>query len=726
MRRPAKRTAIGLWPLLGGMLVPLALLVLVFSVADHRLLAGRWPFSISNAEVDAYAALLDLRPEDRGEARAEIYRFGGSKKDAACLMDHTGPGWTDRWFEADGYGDSVEVRRLRTVEGGFVVKFKRAEPFRAQRHIVLMPASVESMRAKYLEVLAGELGLVTPEVSFVRVIACGRDLGLFRKEERIDADLLEKQRMADGALFEQGYDARRPDHLFPAFDDDTTAAAMLRSTLRLARADMAAGHTNALYHVVDRDAAVGRLLMHVLERDGFQEEDVFAYRWSEGRLVPLYRSARNATDVGVNDGPLTWDPLLALLSDVRVREALRARWEKLLEERWRLRERFLTMDRAWLPLLAPPGGLAMARARTARMHDELLGSGVAALDPLKVLDHQLVDGPGRASFEQDTTAVQRYWPALDDARSVQRIVQRYKASVLGDTIIFPRGRYQVDEDLVFPFGKHVVLLQGARFELAPGVSVICQGSLQVRGTKRNPVFVRALRAGAPFGVFAVLGDKRISCSIRGLQLDGGSEARICGAYFSGQFAVHGAAYTALVDCVIGANAGEDAVNVKGGRVLLQDCIFENGMADLVDLDLCTGRVLRCTFRSGRKDSNGDGLDVSGARVLVEACRFQGMMDKAISVGEASQLLVRTSQFDGNAHGVVAKDLSIAHVIDNVFTDNGLVFAAYRKKPIYGGARLMRYPNVYNGDQRQQEVDAFSEVTSVERMDEKVLRIFAAE
>lgn len=67
------------------------------------------------------------------------YRFGGSKKDAACLMDHTGPGWTDRWFEADGYGDSVEVRRLRTVEGGFVVKFKRAEPFRAQRHIVSCP-----------------------------------------------------------------------------------------------------------------------------------------------------------------------------------------------------------------------------------------------------------------------------------------------------------------------------------------------------------------------------------------------------------------------------------------------------------------------------------------------------------------------------------------------------------------------------------------------------------
>ncbi|MFN6114315.1 MAG: right-handed parallel beta-helix repeat-containing protein [Flavobacteriales bacterium] len=726
MRRSAKRTAIGPWPLVSGLLLPLALLMLVFSVADHGLLAGEWPMGISSAEVDAYAKWLDVRPEERGEGRAEIYRFGGSKEDGPCMMEHTGPGWTVRWFEADGYGDSVEVRRLRTVSGGFVVKFKRDEPFRAQRHIVLMPASVESMRAKYLEVLAGELGLVTPEVSFVRVIACGRDLGIFRKEERIDTDLLEKQRMADGALFEQGFDARRPDHLYPAFDEDTLAAGILRATLRTARTDLSNGYNGALYHVLDRDAAVARLLMHVMEQDGFREEDVFAYRWSEGRVVPLYRPGRGPMEGGMNVDPLMWDPLLALMSDVRVREALSVRWEKLMEVRWRLRERFLTMDRAWLPLLAPPGGLAMAAARTARIRNELLGDAMAGTDPLKVLDRQLVDGPGRATFEQDTVVAQRYWPALDDARMVQRIVQRYKASVQGDTIVFPRGRYQVDEDLVLPFGKHVVLLQGARFELAAGVSVICQGSLQVRGTARNPVFVRALRDGAPFGTFAVLGDKRITCSIRGLQLDGGSEARICGAYFSGQLAVHGAAYTEMVNCVIGANAGEDAVNVKGGRVLIQDCVFENGQADLVDLDHCTGRVFRCTFRSGRKDSNGDGLDVSGARMLVEDCLFQGMMDKGISVGEASQLLVRNSRFEGNARGVVAKDLSIAHVIDNVFTDNGLVFAAYRKKPIYGGARLLRYANVFDGNRQEQETDALSEVVSVARMDDKVLRAFAVE
>ncbi|MBK7383923.1 MAG: CotH kinase family protein [Flavobacteriales bacterium] len=78
-----------------------------------------------------------------------------------------------------------------------------------------MPADVASIRAKYLEILAHELGLVTPEISFVRVIACGRDLGIHLKEERIDADFLEKQGLAGASLFEQGHDPRVRINLFP-------------------------------------------------------------------------------------------------------------------------------------------------------------------------------------------------------------------------------------------------------------------------------------------------------------------------------------------------------------------------------------------------------------------------------------------------------------------------------------------------------------------------------
>ena len=134
-------------------------------------------------------------------------------------------------------------------------------------------------------------------------------------------------------------------------------------------------------------------------------------------------------------------------------------------------------------------------------------------------------------------------------------------------------------------------------------------------------------------------------------------------------------------------------------------------------------MTRCVFRSGRNDSNGDGLDVSGARILVTGCTFTNMMDKGISVGEASQLLVRASRFQGNRMALAAKDLSIAYVEGNVFLDNTIVFGAYRKKPIYGGARVVRYANEYVGNGKDQEVDSLSAVVQQEVLEEKVKKIF---
>ncbi|HRH37020.1 MAG TPA: right-handed parallel beta-helix repeat-containing protein, partial [Flavobacteriales bacterium] len=312
-----------------------------------------------------------------------------------------------------------------------------------------------------------------------------------------------------------------------------------------------------------------------------------------------------------------------------------------------------------------------------------------------------------------------------DAATLERIIAGTKARMGGDTLIFPRGNYRIAQDLIIPYGTPVLLEQGARFEILAGKSVIIQGPLVVRGTSRNPVFVRSEDEAAPFATFAVIGDGTTACDIRGLQLSGGSESRLNGVYCSGMLALHNVRLTYMQDCVISTSHGEDLVNIKGGQVLLRSCVFEDGHADLVDLDRCHGVVTNCIFRSGREDSNGDGLDVSGARVLVTNCTFARMMDKGMSVGEASQVLVRNSRFEGNRLALAAKDLSIAYVEGNVFEGNAIVFGAYRKKPIYGGARVMRYANEYTGNTKEQEVDELSAVVTADVLDEKVLKAFPA-
>lgn len=704
---------------MAALAVVAAFVFVMLRFGDAHRLSGRWPLGISSAEVAAYAGATEWGADSTASSPE---RYLITSIEGGCPQDLHGPGWSTHWFEADGFGDSVKVRRLRTADGGFVIKFRREEPFRAQRHIVLVPATWMSIRAKYLEIIAEDLGLQTPEVSFVRLIACGKDQGIYLKEERIDADFLEKRGMAGAILAEQGHIARRPDHLFPAFEGDSTAQRMVNAILESAYAGIAEGEDGVLPYVIDAKPAAALAIMALIEHgsQAFGQEQLMAYEWSRGRLVPMYRHSREVPTMAARSVHML-DVLTAVARDGSTRNAIRERWLRLGEEAWRIKERFAAMDRAWLPLLAQGEALRLVQAHALRMQEELIGRERLALDPIDALEGPLVRYAGAAAFSPELPA-DRYWPGADDDRILASIADRTRAFVRGDTLVFPRGRYLITDDLTVPYGHAVVMEEGARLELAAGASMVVQGPLLVRGTRRNPVFIRP--AGSePFGVFAVIGDGSFDVRIAGLQMSGGREARLNGLYFSGMLAVHGARSTLLEDCIIAESHGEDLLNIKGGEALLRDCVFEDGYADLVDLDRCTGSLEGCTFRSGRADSNGDGLDVSGSRVRVDGCAFERMMDKGISVGEASQLLVTGSRFLSNRLALASKDLSVAYVAGNSFIGNEIVFGAYRKKPIYGGARVMRYANDYRDNTRDQEVDELSAVVARDTLEAATRKMF---
>ena len=725
MNRPIRERRIGLFAWLLGALVPLACLTAFFTFSEPVNLIGPWPMGIENTEAAFYARWLDLRNDGAGTAKAERYLF--SSAFGHCPMDDRSAGGGMHWFEADGFGDSVRVQRSPSMPGAIVVSFRGEELFRAQREIVLVPASVESIRAKYLQVLANELGLMTPEVSFVHVIACGLDQGIYMKEERVSTATLEKHGLVDASLFRLGHDPDRPEHLHPMFEEDTLEPPMPRAALQLAYAEVQGGDASALPYLIDVDAAVALLLMEWITHGEapFRQEHLFAYDRSKGRAVPVYLQEHGPPSIMQDDGPVMLDFLTVLLRNGSVRDEFTQRRTELVEGRWRMKERFAAMDRTWLPILAQGGSLAFAQATALRIQDELLGDRLEKEDPLAMLDVPVVR-PETGTFDADTNAVAHYWPGADDPRTLERIAQRTKAYVSGDTLTFPRGKYIIEEDLTIPYGYAVVLEQGVRFEIASGRSVIVQGPLVVRGSARNPVFVRPMDEDKPFGTFAVLGDGTTHCTVAGLQLGGGSGARVNGVYFSGTFAIHNAAATILTDCVFSNSHGEDLVNNKNGTVEVRDCVFEDGFADLVDLDRCTGSLTGCAFRNERANAKGDGLEVSGARILVVGCTFMNLMDNGISVGEASQLLVRGSRFQQNRTAIAAKDLSIAFVEGNTFLDNGIVFGAYRMKSIYGGARVMRYANEYVGNGKEQEVDTLSAIMPQEQLEAKVLKAFGAE
>ena len=66
----------------------------------------------------------------------------------------------------------------------------------------------------------------------------------------------------------------------------------------------------------------------------------------------------------------------------------------------------------------------------------------------------------------------------------------------------------------------------------------------------------------------------------------------------------------------------------------------------------------------------------------------GAADKAASVGEESEALFVSNRFGDSAIGVAVKDLSTAYLYDNRFEENRRDVRAYRKKPFFGGGRVV--------------------------------------
>jgi len=730
MRRSVSRARTGLLAVLLAAALTGGLLVAAFTFIPLERIAGRWPSGNGGEEVVRYARLFGLKGAEQQPAAAETWRLGGSAKASPCVMDEHKPGQHKRWFSTGAYTDTVKVRRHPLHDGGFIITFPRQAPLDRQRRVELLPAGLECIRAKYLEVLASELGLQVAEVSFVRMETCG-EARVYLKREWMGRVLLDKRMVTGAVPYDQGFHPWRPMDLFPRIEDDSAAAATLRTALAHVHAEARTGGTKDAAALVERDAAMAWLLMRWMEGgpDPLREPGRFAYRWLNGKVLPLYvpSPAVPAPPDGILR-PWAVNPFTLLLRDEAFRGEFLAKRAGLAERATWIRERFAEVDEMWLPVIAAGMPMPLARAAAKRIQRELLDERLAGGDPVAFLDRPMVAGAGMATFLHgmagDTPAGEPVPDGVEeqDDRLLARLA-KLKVLVAGDSIVFRRGKYVIDEDLVLPAGHDVVLLPGARFFLGPGANVVCRGSLRVRGTRLNPVFIRPQRENAPYGTFAVVGGGKEVVAISGLRMSGGSEATVGGMLHTAMLSIRGAASTGLVACEIGGSRGEDAVNIKGGDVLVRDCAFHDGHADLLDLDMVRGAVVGCTFRNASRDSNGDGLDVSASRLRVEGCRFVGMKDKGLSVGEGSRTLVTGCHFQGNTMGIAVKDLSEAHAEGNDFTGNGTAVAAYRKKAVQGGGRVHLYGNTFTGNGQDREVDEHSSITTSDAVPPDVLGAF---
>ncbi len=364
-------------------------------------------------------------------------------------------------------------------------------------------------------------------------------------------------------------------------------------------------------------------------------------------------------------------------------------------------------------------GLANSEALRAHLVDALrprvrkgtTGEAVAAdhIRHLSAVDDPRFSAVGEETRDEFLSAL----PSRVQRRSPGGGGVRWDAS--GPTLSLSPGLYDVGEDLILPPGAQLHLAAGVELQMQPGRSILVRGPLRIDGTATAPVRIRGSSADEPWGVLAVQGKGfgaldanagRPVTEIRYLELEGGSEDYLRGAYYSGQLSVYHQDLV-LIHTILRRSHADDSLNAKYAKVTIRHSAFLDSAADAVDLDWVEGSISHSLFAG--MGPEGDGVDVSGSRVVLEESVISDAQDKCLSVGERSTVEVRGVLLRSCSIALASKDLSRTELRESLLLDNERDLAAYRKKPIFGGGRILGSDLLLVGARSGAQRDAESEI-----------------
>jgi len=146
----------------------------------------------------------------------------------------------------------------------------------------------------------------------------------------------------------------------------------------------------------------------------------------------------------------------------------------------------------------------------------------------------------------------------------------------------------------------------------------------------------------------------------------------------------------LEDVLFENSYAEDALNMVRSKYTLKKVHFKGMRSDALDSDFSSGKIIGSKFNS----ILGDALDFSGSYCDIKNISISDVKDKAMSVGEKSNVIVDIAEIDKVGVGIAVKDGSSA-TVSNSSIKNYTLYAAmtYDKKGFYEGESRLDIFNV---------------------------------
>jgi hypothetical protein len=259
------------------------------------------------------------------------------------------------------------------------------------------------------------------------------------------------------------------------------------------------------------------------------------------------------------------------------------------------------------------------------------------------------------------------------------------------SVIIGKSEHVIDRSLEIGKGWSVTLTEGATLNLVNGATLKIRGPLYISGSEAAPVIINVSAApdyrgaGAWGGIIVSQSDRR--SKVRHAVLSGSGDQAL--ANRQDYYGITGCLsfYESDVDIIDSTFVDmhcEDALNIVRSDFTIAATAIERPRADGFDSDFSEGILRDSLFRN----TGNDAVDVSGTALTLQDVRFEEIGDKAVSVGEESILEASRLDIKFTSTGVASKDRSVATIRDSTFANiSGSGLITYIKKSEYGSAAI---------------------------------------
>lgn len=243
-------------------------------------------------------------------------------------------------------------------------------------------------------------------------------------------------------------------------------------------------------------------------------------------------------------------------------------------------------------------------------------------------------------------------------------------------LVLKPGKYIMDSPLILPKGYKLILNEGTEIDLINKSYILVYGALKAIGHAEAPISITSSDQSAQ-GVAIIQAESKSTLAyttIDNLNTLEENEWQLTGAITFYESDVD------MVNVTIRQNHCEDALNIVRSKFDISKLNINHTFADGFDSDFCKGRITDSYFHH----TGNDAVDYSGSIVDISNLRLENIGDKGISAGEQATIKVDKVFIDGAIIGVASKDLSRVTVSNLELRNCNQGFAAYRKKPEFGG------------------------------------------